>query len=417
MKIEIITIGDELLLGFTTDTNAAYLARELAGLGVEVVRRATVGDDADAIASAVRDALDRTGAVITTGGLGPTADDLTKPAIAALFGRRLEMREEIVAMIEERFRLYGFKGPMPTSNRQQALVPEGARVLDNRHGSAPGIWIEDDRRRWVAMLPGVPREMRGMTHDVIIPELTSRMGPVREVVRSRTLRCMGISESHLADLLGDRARAVRGLPVAYLPSVAGIDLRLTTRGMPSGDATALLDAAIAELKSIIGDHVYGENEDDLADVVLQLARERNLRLAVAESCTGGMLGARLTAIPRSSDVFVGGVIAYDDTVKVNQLGVDAATLREHGAVSEQTAREMATGIRRSSGAQISVAITGIAGPSGGSPEKPVGLVWIAAQVNDRVRTSHRVYPGNREEIRQRASQGALDLVRRMLRDI
>ena len=161
MKIEIITIGDELLLGFTTDTNAAYLARELAGLGVEVVRRATVGDDADAIASAVRDALDRTGALITTGGLGPTADDLTKPAIAALFGRRLEMREEIVAMIEERFRLYGFKGPMPASNRQQALVPEGARVLDNRHGSAPGIWIEDDRRRWVAMLPGVPREMLG----------------------------------------------------------------------------------------------------------------------------------------------------------------------------------------------------------------------------------------------------------------
>ena len=417
MRIEIITIGDELLLGFTTDTNAAYLARELAGLGVEVVRRATVGDDADAIASAVRDALDRTGAVITTGGLGPTADDLTKPAIAALFGRRLEMREEIVAMIEERFRLYGFKGPMPASNRQQALVPEGARVLDNRHGSAPGIWIEDDRRRWVAMLPGVPREMRGMTHDVIIPELTSRMGPVREVVRSRTLRCMGISESHLADLLGDRAREVRGLPVAYLPSVAGIDLRLTTRGMPSADATALLDAAIGELTPIIGDHVYGENEDDLADIVLQLARERNLRLAVAESCTGGMLGARLTAIPRASDVFVGGVIAYDDDVKINHLGVDAATLREHGAVSEQTAREMATGIRRSLGAQISVAITGIAGPSGGSPEKPVGLVWIAAQVDDRVRTSHRVYPGNREEIRQRASQGALDLVRRMLREV
>lgn len=417
MKIEIITIGDELLLGFTTDTNAAYLARELAGLGVEVVRRTTVGDDAEAIASAVRDALDRTGAVITTGGLGPTADDLTKPAVAALFGRRLEMREEIVAMIEERFRLYGFKGPMPVSNRQQALVPEGARVLDNRHGSAPGIWIEDDRRRWVAMLPGVPREMRGMMHDVIIPELRTRMGPVRDVVRSRTLRCMGISESHLADLLGDRAREVRGLPVAYLPSVAGIDLRLTTRGMPSGDATALLDAAIAELTPIIGDHVYGENEDDLAEVVLQGARERSLRLAVAESCTGGMLGARLTAIPRASDVFAGGVIAYDDAVKVNQLGVDPATLREHGAVSEQTAREMARGIRRILEAQIALAITGIAGPSGGSPEKPVGLVWIAAEIGDRARTSHRVYPGNREEIRQRASQGALDLVRRLLRDV
>ena len=414
MKIEIITIGDELLLGFTIDTNAAYLARELAAHGVEIVRRTTVGDDADAIATAVRDALDRTGGVITTGGLGPTADDLTKPAIAALFGRRLEMREEIVAMIEERFRLYGFKGSMPVSNRQQALVPEGARVLDNRHGSAPGIWIEDDRRRWVAMLPGVPREMRGMTHDVIVPELTARMGPSRGVVRSRTLRCMGISESHLADLLGERAREVQGLPVAYLPSVAGIDLRLTTRDMSGDEATQLLDAAVAELRPIIGDHIYGEDDDDLAEVVLHQARERSLRIAVAESCTGGMLGARLTAVPRSSDVFIGAVVAYHDDVKVNLLGVDPKTLREHGAVSESTVRGMATGIRRALGGEIGVAITGIAGPSGGSPEKPVGLVWIAAEVGDHVRTSHRVYPGHREEIRQRASQGALDLVRRML---
>jgi nicotinamide-nucleotide amidase len=417
LKLEIITIGDELLLGFTTDTNAAYLARELAAHGVEVVQRATVGDDADAIAAAVRDALERTGAVITTGGLGPTADDLTKPAIAALFGRPLEMREEIVAMIEERFRLYGFKGRMPVSNRQQALVPEGARVLENRHGSAPGIWIEDDRRRWVAMLPGVPREMRGMTLDVIIPELQARMGGVREVVRSRTLRCMGISESHLADLLGDRARTVRGLPVAYLPSIAGIDLRLTTRGMSSADAAALLDAAIDELRPIIGEHAYGEDEADLAQVVLERSRQRGFRIAVAESCTGGMLGARLTAIPGSSDVFVGGVIAYDDDVKTSLLGVDPATIRGHGAVSEATAREMAAGVRARLGTQVGIAVTGIAGPNGGTPEKPVGLVWVAGDVDGQVRASQRVYPGNREEIRQRASQGALDLVRRMLRDV
>jgi nicotinamide-nucleotide amidase len=416
MKIEIITIGDELLLGFTTDTNAAHLARELAAHGVEVVRRATVGDDAAAIAAAVREALDRTGAVITTGGLGPTADDLTKPAIAEVFGRRLEIREDIVAMIEERFRVYGFKGPMPASNRQQALVPEGARVLENRHGSAPGIWIEDERHRWVAMLPGVPREMRGMTGDVIIPELRARMGEVREVVRSRTIRCMGISESHLADQLGDRARAVRGLPLAYLPSVAGIDVRLTTRGMSSAAAAALLEEAVAELRPIIGAHIYGEEDADLADVVLQRSRERGLRIAVAESCTGGMLGARLTTIPGSSDVFVGGVIAYDDEVKVKLLGVDAAALRTHGAVSEETAREMATGIRRSLGAEIGIAITGVAGPSGGTPEKPVGLVWIAVDLNGRVRANHRIYPGHREEIRQRATQSALDVVRRMLGD-
>lgn len=414
MKVEIITIGDELLLGFTTDTNAAYLARELAGHGVEVVRRASVGDDGEAIAAAVRDALERTGAVITTGGLGPTADDMTKPAIAALFGRRLEMREDIVAIIEERFRTYGFKGPMPVSNRQQALVPEGARVLENRHGSAPGIWIEDERHRWVAMLPGVPREMRGMTQDVLVPELRERMGAIREVVRSRTLRCTGIAESHLADLLGDRARAVRGLPLAYLPSVAGIDLRLTTRGKGIEEATAILDDAIAELTPIIGEHLYGEGETDLAEVVLQRSRERGFRLAVAESCTGGMLGARITAVPGSSDVFIGGVIAYDDDVKMRVLGVGAATLRAHGAVSEQTVREMVTGVRGAMDAQIGVAITGIAGPGGGTPEKPVGLVWTAADIDGRVRASHRVYPGNREEIRQRAAQAALDLVRRLL---
>ena len=414
MKIEIVTIGDELLLGFTTDTNAAYLARELAAHGIEVVRHATVGDDAEAIAGAVRDALDRTGAVITTGGLGPTADDLTKPAIAELFGRPLEMRDEIVAMIEERFRLYGFRGPIPVSNRQQALVPQGARVLENRHGTAPGIWIEDERQRWVAMLPGVPREMRGMTGDVIIPALRARMGEAREVVRSRTVRCMGISESHLADLLGERARTVHGLPVAYLPSVAGIDLRLTTRGMSSADATALLDAAIGELRPIIGDYIYGEDETDLADVVLQRARASGRRIAVAESCTGGLLGGRLTAVPGASDVFIGGIIAYDDAVKVGLLGVEPATIRAHGAVSEQTAREMAAGARAKLGAHVGIALTGVAGPGGGTAEKPVGLVWIAADVEGRVRATHRVYPGNREEIRQRAAQGALDLVRRML---
>lgn len=414
MKVEIVTIGDELLLGFTTDTNAVHLARALATQGIEVVRRATVGDDAEAIAAAVREALERTGAVITTGGLGPTADDMTKPAIAALFGRRLEMREDIIAMLEERFRQYGFRGGMPASNRQQALVPEGARVLENRHGSAPGIWLEDDAGRWVAMLPGVPRELRGMTDDVLIPAIRERMGTSHRVVLSRTIRCMGISESHLADLLGELARSVRGLPLAYIPSVSGIDVRLTVRGLPDDDAVSLLEGAVRDLREIIAQHIYGEDETDLAEVVLQQCRERAYRIAVAESCTGGLLGARLTSVPGSSDVFHGGIIAYDDRVKVHQLGVDPETLREHGAVSEQVAREMAAGISRLMRAQVGIAITGIAGPGGGTAEKPVGLVWIAVSADGTVRTSHRVHPGNREEIRERAAQTALDLVRRML---
>lgn len=414
MKIEIITIGDELLLGFGIDTNAAFLGRTLADVGVEIVRRATVGDDAEQIADAVRAALERSDGVITTGGLGPTADDLTKPAIAALFGRQLVMREDIVAAIEARFRSYGFKGPMPASNRQQALVPEGARVLENHHGSAPGIWLENDRGKFVAMLPGVPREMRGMTHDVLMPLLRERAGDAAMVVRSRTLRCAGISESALADRLGDRARRIEDIPVAYLPGLAGIDLRLTVRGRPDAEAAALLDTAIGQLKPLLGDHLYGEEDTDIAEIVLGGLRERNLTLGVAESCTGGMLGARLTAIPGSSDVFRGGIVAYANEIKEGMLGVSRATLEAHGAVSEPVVREMANGAIAALRTTASVAITGIAGPGGGSEEKPVGLVWIAARIGDAVRTSHRVYPGNREEIRHRAAQAALDLLRRMM---
>lgn len=414
MKIEIITIGDELLLGFGIDTNAAFLGRTLADVGVEIVRRATVGDDADQIADAVRAALERSDGVITTGGLGPTADDMTKPAIAALFGRQLVMREDIVAAIEARFKGYGFKGPMPVSNRQQALIPEGAHVLENQHGSAPGIWIENDRGKFVAMLPGVPREMRGMTHDVLMPRLRERAGDAASVVRSRTLRCAGISESALADRLGDRARRIGDIPVAYLPGLAGIDLRLTVRGRPEVEAAALLDTATAQLKPLLGDHLYGEEDDDLAAIVLERCRQRQLTLGVAESCTGGILGARLTAIPGSSAVFRGGVVAYANEIKADILGVSRATLDEHGAVSEPVVRAMADGAIAALRASAAVAITGVAGPDGGTPEKPVGLVWIAARIGDAVRTSHRVYPGDREEIRQRAAQASLDLLRRMM---
>jgi nicotinamide-nucleotide amidase len=209
MRIEIVTIGDELLLGFTIDTNAAHLARELAALGAGIVRRTTVGDEASDIADGVRDALDRSGAVITTGGLGPTSDDRTKESIAVLFGRRMVLDEEILANLERRW-ASRFTGPLPASNRQQAMVPEGARILVNRHGSAPGIWLEDERGRWVAMLPGVPREMRGMLGDELLPLLRDRVGVAATVVRSATLRTTAIAESALADRLGDLARGVEG---------------------------------------------------------------------------------------------------------------------------------------------------------------------------------------------------------------
>ena len=217
MHIEVVTIGDELLLGYTIDTNAAHLARALAGEGVEISRRTTVGDAAATITTAVRDALDRAGAVITTGGLGPTSDDLTKPSIAALFGREMVLDEEHLAWMEERFTRL-FQRPMPATNKQQAMLPEGARKLKNNHGSAPGIWLEDDRGRWVAMLPGVPREMRGMLADTLLPLIEERLGDDRRVVRSRTLRTTGIGESAIADLVGTLPHGVGDVGLAYLPN-------------------------------------------------------------------------------------------------------------------------------------------------------------------------------------------------------
>ena len=419
MKIEVVTIGDELLLGFTIDTNAAHLARELAAVGVEIRRRTTAGDSAEEIASAVRDALERSDGVITTGGLGPTADDMTKPAVASIFGRRMYRDENVVRSLENRWARMGRRGPIPESNFSQAMIPEGATIIPNAQGSAPGIWLEDDRGRWVAMLPGVPREMRSMLSEQLIPRLTDRMRVQRnaaaadDVVMSWTLRTTGVAESALADMLGELGRSVDGLSPAFLPSVEGVDIRLTSRGAPRSEAVPRLEGAVSKLRSIIGQHVYGEGATDLAAVVLDLCRAEGIRIAVAESCTGGIFGARITAIPGSSDVFLGGVVAYDNSAKIELLGIDEATIEAYGAVSEEVATAMARAVRSRLSADIGISITGIAGPGGGTPDKPVGTVWIA--LDGRVSGARGLrLIGDRTEIRQRSAQAALDFVRRQL---
>jgi len=411
MHIEVVTIGDELLLGYTIDTNAAHLARTLAAEGVEISRRTTVGDAADAIAAAVREGLDRAGAVITTGGLGPTSDDLTKPSIAALFGRGMVLDEEHLAWMEERFTRL-FQRPMPAANRQQAMLPEGARKLRNNHGSAPGIWLEDDRGRWVAMLPGVPREMRGMLADTLVPLVRERLGDDRRVVRSRTLRTTGVGESFIADRVASLESGVGDVDLSYLPNAEGTDLRLTVRGARPDDASARLAAAAERLRTVVGDALYGEDGVDLAAVVLDLCRGKGLTIGVAESCTGGLLGARLTAIPGSSDVVVGGVIAYSNELKSALLDVPPGVLAHQGAVSDPVVRAMASGARAATGASVGVAITGIAGPGGGSEEKPVGTVWIASDLGGAVESRRLRLIGDRAEVRQRAAQAALEMVRR-----
>lgn len=412
MKLEVLTIGTELLLGYTVDTNAAELGRALAAAGAVLARRVTVADRPEAIRAAVVDALDRTGFVITTGGLGPTRDDMTKTVVADLFGKRLVLDEGVLASIEARFRRMG--RPMPASNRTQAEVPEGAAVLPNPRGTAPGLWVEDGRGRVVVLLPGVPREMRGLLVEQVLPRLVERQGAARRVVQSRTVRTTGVSESALAERVGPIESDIAPLTLAYLPSVEGVDLRVTAWDLEPKDAEVRLAAAVERLWAAAGEHGYGVDDADLAAVLLDVLRQGRHRLAVAESCTGGMLGERITNIPGASDTFIGGVVAYADVIKTAALKVPLETLEAYGAVSEQTVCAMAEGAQRLFSADSTIAVTGIAGPGGGTPEKPVGTVWLAARVHTTTRALKRVLPGDRDEVRRRAAQAGLDLLRRLL---
>ncbi len=417
MKLEVVTIGTELLLGASLDTNALDLGTALAAAGIEIPRRTTVADKPAAVADAVRDALARTGAVLTTGGLGPTKDDLTKQAVAGLLGRPLVLNEAVLRHIDERFRRFG--RTMTPSNRVQAELPLGAVALHNPRGTAPGIWLEDGARL-VIMLPGVPVEMRGLLAEEVLPRLLARMaraGSATRVVRSRTLRTTGVPESALAERIAAIEDALGPLTLAYLPSVAGVDLRLTAWELTPAEADARLGEAVDRLRRELGARCYGEDAADLAGVVLEQVRRRGWRLAVAESCTGGMLGERLTAIPGASDNFVGGVIAYADAVKIAQLDVPRATLDAHGAVSEATVRAMAEGATARFGVECALAVTGIAGPAGGTPEKPVGMVWIAVRHDGTTRALQRQFLGERDEIRARSAQAALDLLRHALLEV
>jgi nicotinamide-nucleotide amidase len=413
MKLEVVTIGTELVLGLTPDTNAAELGRALAAAGAEIVRHVTVPDRPAAIRAALGDALERTGFVIATGGLGPTRDDMTKAEAAALFGKALHVDQAVLRSLEARFRRLG--RPMPAVNRSQAEVPEGATVLPNPRGTAPGLWLEDTRgaggRRVAVLLPGVPSEMRGLLVEEVLPRIAERVGGGR-VVLSRTLRTTGVPESALAERIGPVEDDIAPLTLAYIPSIDGVDLRLTAWSLPPEEAERRLTDAAATLRTRLEEHYYGQDGADLAAVVLGLLQGK--RLAVGESCTGGLVAARITAVPGASQVFVGGVVAYADGVKSDLLDVPTATLEAHGAVSEETVRAMAEGVQLRFEAGAAIAVTGIAGPGGGTPEKPVGTVWLAVRLGSDTHAVKRVFPGDRGEIRARAAQAALDLLRRML---
>jgi nicotinamide-nucleotide amidase len=410
-RIELVAIGNELLLGHTLDTNGADIARTLAALGVEIVRRSAVPDRPGDIAAAVGEALRRTGAVITTGGLGPTRDDVSKKVVAELYGMPLDFDEAVWSDIVARFARA--RRTPAVSNRGQAEVPRGATVLRNRWGTAPGLWLEGPPGLTI-MLPGVPIEMRQLLEFEVGPRLAARAAG--GVVRSLVVRTTAIPESTLAERMGEVEAEIAPLTLAYLPGTHGVDLRLTAWRLDPAEADRRLRQAADLVTARAGEHVYGEGDADLAAVVLERARRAKLTLGAAESCTGGLVGGRLTDIPGSSDVFMGAVVCYADRLKTELLQVPAALIGAHGAVSGEVACAMAEGARRRLGVDLALAVTGIAGPGGGSADKPVGTVWFGVASPKGTDTRRIVFLGSRREVRERATQTALYLLDRRLLD-
>jgi nicotinamide-nucleotide amidase len=373
MSAEILCIGTELLLGNITNGNARWIAEQLAALGIPHHRQQVVGDNRERVIAAVREAAGRCRLLITTGGLGPTPDDLTTEAIAAAFATPLTERPEVWADIQAKLTSRG--RPVTPSLRRQALLPEGAAVLPNATGSAPGMVWSPVPGFMILTFPGVPSEMQAMWSATAVP-LLRRSGLAEGVFASRMLRFWGVSESSLAEQVADLLEQANPTVAPYA-GAGEVKLRLTARAASAPEAEALLAPVEAEIRARAGMACFGSDDDSLASVVLQLLRRRGQSLAVAESCTGGGLGAALSVVPGASEVFLGGVIAYANAVKQELLNVPSGVLKTCGAVSDPVAQSMAEGVRRATGADWAIAVTGIAGPGGGSADKPVGLVHIA----------------------------------------
>lgn len=412
----VVSVGNELLSGQTIDTNAAWLGRALAQEGLAVVRRYTVGDDDVAIREALTAALAHCDVVCVSGGLGPTPDDRTKSAVAQLLRRPLVEDEGVAKTVRARFRSQGMD--VPDRSRGQSLVPEGSVVLHNARGTAPGLWIAEGERR-VVLLPGVPRELRGIVEDALLPRLRaeglSTSGRYHFMVHTT-----GRSEPVLAEALEEKLLAVppesrRGVEIAYLPDHLGVDLRFTIEDEDRTRAERRFRTLRDALEPVLDPWAFESPEGDLAEAVLRLLRQTGRSIAVAESCTGGLVGKRLTDRPGASDVVLGGVIAYANEVKVDKLGVPDSLIETYGAVSEEVAVAMAQGAAERFSARTSVAVTGVAGPGGGSDEKPVGTVWLATSVDGQVVASLGRFPGDRDSVRTRAAQGALAQLYRRLR--
>ena len=408
MNAEIIAVGSEMLTPERVDTNSLYLTGELNNLGIEVVAKCVVGDHRDRLAGAIRQAVARSEIAILSGGLGPTEDDVTREAVAQALGRKLVFHPDIAEALEHRFARAGRK--MAEVNKRQALVIEGAEVLSNDRGTAPGQWLEESGSA-VMLLPGPPHELKSMFERECLPRL-KRLAPA-QAIRTVVLRVAGMSESDLDQLISPVYGKYLNPVTTILAANGEIQVHLRARCATEAEAGALLAEVAAPIEQLLGDRLYSHG-DPLEVVAGHLLRDRRATVSVAESCTGGMLGERLTSVPGSSDYFVGGFITYSNALKVELLGVPAEVLEQHGAVSKQTAEAMATGARRRTGSSYALSVTGIAGPDGGSEAKPVGTVYIAIADDAGVYTEHRRFLGDRQRIRVFTVQMALDLLRRRI---
>ncbi|HEY6951533.1 MAG TPA: competence/damage-inducible protein A [Bacteroidota bacterium] len=412
MKAEILSIGDELLIGQVINSNASYIASQLNAVGIFADRMTTVGDNENAILDAFAKAFETHDVVTVTGGLGPTHDDITRAAVCKFFKTDLVVNEEALNRIKERFKARNIA--LIKRNEEQALVPRGCTVIQNLHGTAPGYCFERNHRYFIVM-PGVPGEMRGMMDEFVVP-FFQKKGTGTSILH-RTLKTTGIAESLLAEQIGDINALFEpdtGTSLAFLPSATGVRLRITVQATSREDAKRLVHDVEMKIRSKAERYVYGTDSEELEEVLGKLLTERKLTISVAESCTGGLIADRLTNVSGSSGYFERGIVTYSNESKIAELGVPKELIELHGAVSREVAEAMAAGVRAKAATDIGLSTTGIAGPTGGTKDKPVGLVWIGYSDGHGTIALRFNFASDRRSFKERTSQAALDLVRRKL---
>jgi nicotinamide-nucleotide amidase len=410
LNAEIIAIGSEMLTPFRLDTNSLWLTERLNAMGVEVKLKTVVGDDESRLEETVRDAMKRSEIVIATGGLGPTEDDITRKIFARVLKRQLILDDAILEKLRARFARRNM--PMPEINARQALVIHGAQPLENNNGTAPGMLITEGKCT-VVLLPGPPREMKPIFDALVAPVLKQRAGDM--LILRRTLSIFGLGESAVDELAAPIYTKYQNPSTTILFKDGQIELHLTAQARNESETVKRLDDLAGRLDEVLGEYIFSRSNETLEEVVGKSLKMRGYTLATAESCTGGLLAGRITDVPGSSEYFLEGVVSYSNEAKINLLGVPKKLIETHGAVSEQVAGAMAAGIRKRAGSTFGISVTGVAGPGGGSPEKPVGLVYIALADDSQTTTRKFIFPGERQFIRTLSVNAALDLVRRRIK--